>query len=148
MVSCSVATSSDLQGLFLDSTSSVPCIQSWFMFPFILACRLFVTLFIQRPVIIKNSGLVQPAVDSWDMTYMIENIGGNEHSITLSQSRQFLYYGSPEDNSDFEFIPPFTRTPGVFAEFIDLVEQLEQARNGSYTYFQVTSYVHTTHSSS
>ena len=93
----------------------------------------------QRPVIIKNSRLVQSAVDRWDLNFIVSNVGGSQR-VTLSDSRQFLFHQKIEDPEmlQFEWEPPFKGYKGVIADFVDLVEKLEEKRNGSYSYLQVS----------
>ncbi|XP_065178252.1 hypoxia-inducible factor 1-alpha inhibitor-like [Sycon ciliatum] len=87
-----------------------------------------------RPVLIKNSNLMKPAVDRWDQLFYAQNIGGPKLAVQLSHTRQFLYYGDM-DGKEFVWKPPFERNIGVFPDFIDLVEKLEKNKNGSHSYF-------------
>ena len=94
----------------------------WFL---LLCIILFTVIFLlQRPVIITDSNLVEPAL-KWDLDYLKENLGNSTFNVLCSKTAKFMYYDTRKVGKTKKF-----QSDVRFEEmkFCDFVKKLEKAK--------------------
>ena len=78
----------------------------------------------QRPVIITDSNLVEPAL-KWDLDYLKENLGNSTFNVLCSKTAKFMYYDTRKVGKTKKF-----QSDVRFEEmkFCDFVKKLEKAK--------------------
>ena len=98
---------------------------------------------IQSPVILEGCAFAESAL-KWDLDFLKENMRDENHTTYISPNHKFLYYDIELMHGKFRDWKPPTHSDNVyFEEFLELVEQLKAADNGSHAYFQVRFRPHT-----
>lgn len=85
-------------------------------------------------MVIKNSGLVQPAL-KWDLDYLKENIGDGDNAVFLSDDGKFMYFDEKRCTNKYkQFKPPTTKVTVTFAEFYNMFKSWREG--DKHLYFQ------------
>lgn len=93
------------------------------------------------PVVLENCTFHEPA-GKWTIEYLEENLQDKDHTAYFSKNRKFLYYDEDKLTGAFkEWNPPTKKMFVYFKNFSKLMEELEEADNGSRAYFQSMLYL-------
>lgn len=99
--------------------------------------------FLQKglPVVLEKCTFQKTAL-KWTIDYLRENLQDEDHTAYFSHTRQFLYYDDDEMKGIYkEWKPPIIKKFLNFSNFTKMMEEIEEANNGSRAYFQSLIYL-------
>ena len=80
----------------------------------------------RSPVIIANSGVVQPALDRWTLPYLAEHAGSaSKFGVYTSPSKYFLYSDASKNPGRFIFRSDIEETQMTMAQFVELFRTVD-----------------------
>ena len=85
--------------------------------------KLFEFLEREEPVVIEGSGMILPAIEKWDLDYLLENLGSQgEYNVMQTIGHQkFMFYDQKRCEmlkGKIEFVPESTVLDMGFPEFV------------------------------
>jgi hypothetical protein len=79
--------------------------------------------------VITNSGLVQSAIDKWNLDYLKEHLNKSSYHVYRSQTNRFLYWDDKKcsDKTLANFKKPTELIEMNFNDFVDLIESSSES---------------------
>ena len=79
--------------------------------------------------------MTRSLVGKWTLKYLADQLGDQIIRMSISENHKFMYF-SQENRGRYEWNPTYKINQGTFQTFIDLMETLDAADNGTRVYFQ------------
>eukprot|EP00118_Oscarella_pearsei_P012927 m.98758 g.98758 ORF g.98758 m.98758 type:complete len:461 (+) comp37011_c0_seq5:43-1425(+) len=87
------------------------------------------------PVVITGSNSTQNLERKWNLDYLSKQLGNERVRMSVSPDHKFMYY-SQENEGNYKWRQTYHVQQGTFQSFVELMDVLDEADNGSRTYFQ------------
>jgi hypoxia-inducible factor 1-alpha inhibitor (HIF hydroxylase) len=87
-----------------------------------------------KPVVIKNTNLVEPACRKWTLNYLKQTLKTSTYHVFRSSSSRFMYWDDKKMNDIKNFKKPSESLKMTFNEFVDLIEN-QKLENSEYKYY-------------